>query len=157
MNTEARIAETVGLSRPSIRKLRAELLQRGNDWEYDADGAVVYTEVGMKKMATHLNAVNAKIQADGRIDPSMPEKLNGGPAAFAGATENGDDQVLPGTVVEWRFKNRRVIQADVAGHGSVNVRVHSSENYRRGMSIRVRRDGTGFIVVGRSPRWPGRW
>ena len=45
--------------------------------------------------------------------------------------------------------------------GDVKVRVHSNLNFRKGMKLRARPPLTNesklWVLVGRSPRWKGKW
>lgn len=150
------VAEQVGLPRTTIRSLRGKLLEEGEDWRRGEAGVVIYTASGLKKLAANLDdAPGAKIwrdMPDRPDDPFRPEKDDGATRREAGGAENE-----LGLVEEWRFKNSRVIRVRRSGGELVNVRVHSNQNYRRGMSVKIRPSGPGWIIVGRSPRWPGRW
>ena len=45
--------------------------------------------------------------------------------------------------------------------GDVRVKVHSNQNFRKGMKLTARppisQDSKMWVLVGRSPRWLGRW
>ena len=60
-------------------------------------------------------------------------------------------------VVRWNIPNRHLIQCARAGGECVFVRVTSNQHFRERMSIRAQLDSDGWTLVGRCPRFPGRW
>ncbi len=149
---EPALARRLGVGRTTVRDIRRDHLTQGDHWVIDG-GKVTYTPEGVDAV---LRAVNAK---------------KTGEAAGTGAEQGGavieagdglpvrDDSLLEATVTEWRYPNRRILTADAGGR-LVRVRVHDNTKYRPGMVMRVQLDpGRTDIgsVVGRGPRYPGRW
>jgi hypothetical protein len=57
-------------------------------------------------------------------------------------------------------RNPRLILCEGPGGGEIRVRVRSNENFVKGMLVKARPpapDSLVWVLVGRSPRWRGKW
>ena len=160
--TEKETAEVLGIARTSLRALRKAELAEGPDWFRGEKDVVIYRQTGIEKIAAALkrDAGGQKTgEADGPLDTWIgPEKNDGGAAAFVGVAA---DQVPVLSLVVTRHRmgvNSKLIEARAEDGALLRVRVHDNENYRPGMKMRARLERPGLaVIVGRGPRFPGRW
>jgi hypothetical protein len=64
-----------------------------------------------------------------------------------------DSETMEGTVERWQFKNTKIIILEDGAH----VRVRDNTKFRKGMKVKYRNEGGTFVLMGRAPRFPGRW
>ncbi len=135
---ETELAARLGLPQVRLRGLRKSLREPGLDWFHEGVGKncrVVWTDSGLKQIEKALNVT---------VSRAVPE---------------GEEMV----VVRSGFRNPRIIQCRRSCGLIVNVRVKDSANYRpvthngKPMQVRAQPTGEGWVVLGRSPRFPGRW
>lgn len=155
--TQRELAEHLGVSVPTLRKLRHEHLQAGDHYAAgEADSrSVVYTPEGIEKLRSALG-----------LDPAVPR-----PVAVQSAATDPDEgvELTVASSPKWfgatrkHFPNQHVIQArDEAGAMHL-VWVRESANFqpalRNGepMRVRVVARGGRLELKGRCPRWPGCW
>ena len=70
-----------------------------------------------------------------------------------GAAVN-DPGVQVGVVGRFNFRNQKLILRE---DGKTAISVRTNENFRPGMSVKFRNEGGRLVLVGRCPRWPGRY
>jgi hypothetical protein len=143
--TEAWLSEETGVPRERLREIREKNLSAA-DWRKGTRGQIVWELTGLDRASVEI------IEFAGII-----EKITGGPEgarrALAGVT------VLEARVVR-KFGNPQLIEARGQSGELFRVKVHSSKNFTAGMCIKVRPPkvlGSPWVLVGRSPRWPGRF
>lgn len=158
MNIDAsEVAQRLGITIPTLRRMRKELLIEGADWVMDGN-RVLISENGVEKL---------------RASFAAPEPLAEKPAAAPTLPQDASESDVRSAVVvsfcrvfngkRRHFPNPFVIQAKLDTGEKVFVRVKHSEKYgprcRDGspMVIQIRPGGTGWVAVGRAPRFPGRW
>lgn len=175
---EAEAVRVLGINQVNFRAVRKSVgLIEGEDWR-KVENRVMYTAEGLKK-AVHvmsglkgqekLSRVNAAHGPDWvemcRLVP--PELQESGKNSAPGETQlKGNELVLRSSVivpavVTRFFMNKRILEAEILKNGKmerVRVRVKSSENFVRKMKIKIRpRSATMYELVGRCPRYRGRW
>jgi hypothetical protein len=62
--------------------------------------------------------------------------------------------VQMGIVGRFNFRNPKLVLLE---DGVTTIRVRDNKNFRLGMSIKYRKEGEHLVLVGRCPRWPGRY
>ena len=141
---EAKLAKALGISRPEFKKLRKSLLEFETDWQM-LGNQVVITEAGLLKLRVHLAAVGIT----GMAIATFPEtQVDHKPV------DNGDVEL----VVKQVYPNPRLLLCHFPGGIQVRVRVPRNDNFRPKMTIKARKLTDGFYeLVGRCPRYPGRW
>jgi hypothetical protein len=151
---EAKLAKALGISRPEFKKLRKSLLKFEADWQMHGN-QVVITEAGIEKLRVYFAAggIGSKYCeiAEAQVDYQPP----------TGEVELVVKQVYPNP--------RLLLCVFPAGHGEpdldkvpilqqVRVRVPRNDNFKPKMTIKARKLTDGFYeLVGRCPRYPGRW
>lgn len=165
---ESSFAETLGLGRPAVTKLRRERLQEGEHWYKEGKPAAVWlTEAGQKRLLELIeapqNAVPEAVPSPSIEDPAPAghrypdDEIPRGP-------QNGLilEHGRPGwwtadeaRVVANKFANRMAILVDFEGR-QVICRVKDSANFQPGMIIPVRRY-ENIVLAARQPRFPGKW
>lgn len=139
---ESKLAKSLGISRPEFKKLRKSLLEFEADWQMHGN-QVVITEAGIVKLASHFEggAVFAEVP-EAKVDYHPP----------TGEVELIVRQVYP---------NPRLLLCVFPVEQSkeqVRVRVPRNDNFRPKMMIKASKLSDGFYeLVGRCPRYPGRW
>jgi len=83
----------------------------------------------------------------GKAKSEMHFQVGKGEAVQANGIETG-------VVGRFNFRNPRLVLLD---DGKTTIRVRDNKNYRPGMAIRYRNEGGSLVLVGRAPRWPGRY
>jgi hypothetical protein len=132
------LLEQLGLHKDKVRMARKTLLTRGVHWQ--RIGRVVYfTDLAARIMLEHF------LRDLPIPEPRKVEVM----------------EVLIVEVTKADFPNRRVVQvkhADGNNHKFL-VRVHDSVNFVPGMRFKVRIEAPGEmpIIMGRCPRYRGRW
>ncbi len=167
-------------SRTTMRKLRAELLTEGVHWNHvGKQRMVVYTPDGVETLTQHLAAETPEKNAGGaepHNEPPTPFDGLGGAAAFAGGmsgetsadpvkkTGGAVGDVVEARVTRWKFPNPQVIECEHEQAGRLIVRVHDNTKYRthttdhKPMLVRCKITRPGHAtIVGRGPRWAGKW
>ena len=155
---EAKLAKALGISRPEFKKLRKSMLEFEADWQM-LGNQVVITEAGIDKLRTYFEADSGltslrDIPTETMVDHKPP---------------NGDVEL----VVKQVYPNPRLLlcvmapedipdKVEVSGQTVmdrlVRVRVPRNDNFRPKMTIKARKLSDGFYeLVGRCPRYPGRW
>lgn len=137
---EAAIALTVGLTRDEIRTARDRNLEKNVDWQMHGR-QVVWTQAGLNN-AIDLDLVPSADYAIAIVDE---KKLPGVP----------DLQELQ---VKRVYPNPRLLLATLPNGDEVRVQVKTNLNFRPRMMIKARCvEGTLYQLVGRCPRYPGRY
>lgn len=148
-HSEDDIRLRLGCSRGALRELRksAEFPQ-GAFWEV-VGKEVRWSVLGAAKALELLGGV--------QIADAKENAPSGQPAL------PGEPVVERVTLVRGGFPNPRVVLARRENGAEVYVRVPDSRNFvprmRDGspMTFQAREDGGQWVLVGRAPRWPGRW
>lgn len=132
-HSEIGLAKKLGLPRNHLREAR-ENLKKGADW--DTEGKeVVWTHAAAQAMAL---AIGATLD-----DP-------------AGKNAGAEATVNEFTVAKKCVNTHALWATDKAGKEWL-VRVTSNEHFRPGMVFRAEMMQDGWTLVGRCPRFPGRW
>ena len=151
MNTlyyEAKLAKALGISRPEFKKLRKSYLKFEDDWQM-LGNQVVITEAGLVKLSVHFAAVGIIGSQTGIPETQVDYKPPTGEVNL---------------VVKQVYPNPRLLLCTsigaIAGQmpEQVRVRVPRNDNFRPKMTIKAHKLSDGFYeLVGRCPRYPGRW
>jgi hypothetical protein len=165
--------ERIGIQTRQLRTYRDLFMSEGRDWWHepvDGSSRVVYrAEVG-EVLAAHLRGelTPAGVREALAGVREMPPPVLPPPQWLPEVTE----RLTVASTPRWwpqgwiaHFPNRQVVKGLRASGEVVNVRVPDSRNFTK-----VQRDGTlmtlearytgeprGWHLVGRCPRWPGRW
>jgi hypothetical protein len=152
--TEASMAQHYGLPRRQMAGLRSRYLTEGVDFTRDGNHIVI-SAAGQKKIAEKLEPPMAAAEknfagpVDGAEVPPAPPQ----PAAAP--------EVLEFIICRIPMNPRYVIARNAAGRNNFRIRVGNNRNFKLGMNIRGEQidalDDGHFRMVGRQPRWPGRW
>lgn len=135
-----------GIHLKTFQRVRLQKMVRGVDW--DLDGVlVVYSEKGLRKV---MELATGGPFAQAALEALQKKCAVPAPAAEAEETVQG--------VVSKFYANRHLIGVSVPGHKDVvNVRVRESSNFRLRMAVPLVREGEGYRLGRRLPRFPGRW
>jgi len=172
---EAEAAQELGVSRETVRSLRAEHLFENDHWKKKGR-EIAYTASGVER----LRGLVARLLS-GEGQDSTPEK-NGAPEAsqapIPGVVTAKDAvgqalaQVLsaqsraaeppgPGEVVATvtrQVPNKHLVMARLADGGEIRVWVKTNKNFTPGMTLRAtQRVGSLYDLVGNCPRFRGRF
>ena len=139
---EEAFAVALGLKREKLSSLRKEHLEEGEHWG-KVSGRITYRVGGEVKMrgvvALMLGLEGDEIEVDEQVGREELEELE----------------------VRKTFPvNRRLIECEREGGELVRVNVGNSENFLKGMKLKARPpwgEGRLWVMVGRKPRWRGRW
>lgn len=156
---ERELAGEYGLSHDLLKATRAEHLKRGSDWE-QVGGLICYTGAAATRVLTLLKISPAGPPAPGAPLPLPADSApnDGAPAEpvpknYAAPAEGEERELVCSAVV----RNRRILKAADQGNEAW-VRVRNSKNFRPGMPLRARfLGGTQWQLVGRGPRWGGKF
>lgn len=164
--SEKRLAEALGLSRATVKDVRANTLEKNSDWIYLDTGAVHFSRTGIERTLAHLGIPAEKIAlllpaparqvasaplADLPPSPS-PDLPPNEPAALDLSAPNVEEV----SVTRCFSMNKHII-AGVIGERPVRVRVKSSLKLRPGMVLRCTLEsGDLYELAERLPRWPGK-
>lgn len=138
---EADLAKRLGTNKQWIRKFRNEKLDEGTEWFHEGRGAktrVWWTMAALGKIEKTLGIKGLT------VEKAQAEEL---------------------TVLRSGFTNKRVIECQRKSGEVVIVKVKDSANYTRQLTtgqpmvVMAMKDSDGpcYHVVGRAPRWKGRW
>jgi hypothetical protein len=182
---EIDLALKSGIARDNYKQARKQLV-RGIHWQ-TVGGEVRYTEEGATKAFEVICGENnpppaTDVPTCGSDETGKEEFQLGGPQVVESVETPAPDDlrgelpkpaVLAGEIIEEItskkhhpakviriYPNPRMIEADIAGVGSCRVTVpESNKNFRVGMEIKAEPGPYNdvWILVGRSPRYPGRW
>jgi hypothetical protein len=170
---EARISDSLGVSRKTLAKMRTDHLAEGTDYLYRENHSVALTAAGMEKIDKILaDPAQARLY---RLPPGKPTGNPGKPAANGHAA---DDVPAGPPPREW-MRVERVPQntglllcvpkdRPPADRLLVSVRVRENANFAAGMELEAIRSADGVwqfrnrplgdeSTVGRLPRQKGRW
>jgi hypothetical protein len=172
---ETLVARVLGLPKKSVAAARHRAgLERPGDWVLE-NSCVAFTPAGVSRICAALGLAGVSV---GRImaaraqggAPDADEGQESGPEETEGSagTESGAvrDEVAaaqataaaPVTIeVDRLSPNTRILHGKLAG-APVTVVVRDNRNFRRGMMLKA--DPVNervFRMLGRCPRWPGRW
>jgi hypothetical protein len=143
---EVGLAKKTGVSRAVLRSLRQQFT-RGVDWQV-CGKSINWTEAAAQRAAALMAPPNREPE-----QTAPAEKT-----AFLDSPVNGEGPLIESMqVVRWNIPNRHLIQCERADKSRVFVRVTSNQNFRERMTIRAQLDSDGWTLVGRCPRFPGRW
>jgi hypothetical protein len=139
--SESALSEHLGLSRAEMAGVRARHLTEGVHWARDGK-AVVYTTAGREKIGGILGA-NGKKDAEPVATVPLPA-------------------VAVVLTVKYLPRNARYVIATDGERDGLRVRVGDQKKFKAGMVLRAElipdgADTTHFRLVGRLPRFPGRW
>ena len=150
---ESRLPGRLGVARAEIRAAR-KVCAEGSDWRWIGN-RVVWTDFGLTRLASIL----------GKKGDGVAQDANGGEKsapAQAVAQEHGNpltsesEKTLSLIVTRIPLNPRLLFAAD--GVQVYRVRVHLSSKYVVGMEIVAQHiEGDVCQVVGRAPRWRGKW
>lgn len=159
---------------PRLRKLKGELLTEGEHWIRDPqdDRRTLYNRRAIEILVANLGGP-VEPPAASEAPATLPTGENAGPAAPAasagGVLEEtlevvSSPRVFPGGEVK-HFHNPRVISARRTSGEVVYVRVPESRHFiprlqdGSPMTLRARFEGNpaNWSLIGRCPRWTGRW
>jgi hypothetical protein len=130
MKTEKELSEEMGLDRKHLIRMRKEGLK---GWHRKGN-TVMYDSDGEHAVR---NVVQKELCVSELSEP-LPDPV--------------EKEMV---VTNIPFNSRMVICGDV------RVKVHSNQNFKRGMKLRARppltNDSKLWVLVGRSPRWKGKW
>lgn len=135
---EKDLAEKLGVSRAVLKGFRSEM-KEGTDWK-KVKGKIQYTEHGIALLEKKLG-------------------LREVPEGFYFEDKEYKEVQVSRT---WPHNKRILTCVDAMGQ-EVMVRVRDNSNFRphlttgKPMILKVRKDGDGWTLEGRSPRYAGRW
>ena len=139
---EEAFAVALGLKRKKLSSLRKEHLKEGEHWGR-LKGRITYRvggEVKMRGVVALLLGIEEKdIVVDEEIGREEPEEME---------------------VVRVFPINRRLVECERVTGEKVRVTVGDNVNFLKGMVLKARPPwGSGrlWVMVGRKPRWRGRW
>lgn len=168
---ESRLPARLGLSRLSIRELRADLLIPALDWKI-VKKRCVWSDAGLGKIQAHLDSrKNGEVKQDcPRLTDPIPiiAMATDSPLALPILAELVADEKTPRDiflqVYRANFLNHRLLEAHRPGTDPLErtnikrVRVGSSANFIPGMLIPCRHLELDYYELARPcPRWRGRW
>ena len=131
MKSEIQLSEELGMDRRVIRDIRMNVLT-ANSWTKEGN-RVVYTESGEHALR---NEIQKELASQELSDP-LPEL-----------------EEKEFTITHIPF-NRRMVISD-----GVKIRVSDNKNFLTGMKVRARppvSEGEIWVMLGRCPRWRGRY
>ena len=133
------MAEEIGVARKVLVDLRKAVMEPGKDWGKDGC-CIVLTSSGIRRVQ---EALDIKVELCSRVE--------------------AEDKTEEMDVIKSGMINRKVVQCRRDNGEEVIVRVKDSKNFRRVMSngrtmrLKARLTKDGWFMVGRCPRYPGRW
>ena len=172
--TEAEIIKSLGLSRETVVKLRADNLSPGKDFA-QIGREICYAPSGIEKIRVILKKSAAAPDAQGAIGDKPPgvtlgdvALLNIKPGAAplrpdATAGQAGSDQpaVIPDAVVTKIYPHNPQYLEALLGGQTITIRVNHNANFIPGMIIPsrtlTRKNAQSFTFVRRCPRARGKW
>lgn len=171
------VAIQLGIPVQRLRKMRGSLLTEGEHWHRDPadDRCVLFTAGGVEKLRSAVlgSASATETSVSEPTPPELPPVPENAPREALGTTPVSKEEVME--VVSWprqfpdgssrHFPNPNVIRARRPNGEVVYVRVSSSAHFvpktadGTPMTLTARLDGEPAIwcLVGRCPRWVGRW
>ena len=135
---EVQLVERLGVPRRVLKEWRQDM-KKGRDWMIER-GKVAYTPDGVKKLEELLG-------------------LREVPEGFYFQ----DKEFKKVRVVRNWPHNKRILTCEDEDGVRMDVRVRNNENFRpmlttgEPMELTVRKDGEGWTLEGRCPRYAGRW
>jgi hypothetical protein len=139
--SEVGLAKTLGVDRSVLKSIRKNL-KKGVDWE-TVGKQVLWSQASALALAERLTATQG---GETEKNALLAQLVNGEVAAFATLK-----------VVKLLVNPHMVLAAQKNGE-VVNVNVVHSRNFKRGMEFRAEQGADGhWRLVGRTPRYPGRW
>jgi len=141
--SEEELAHRLGVSRDVLRSHREIDLVKNVDWKKNGR-SIVFTTAGVDRL-TKLIGVD------------IPKKEKNAVSEPAEATE------ITVWVKRHNFPNSKIVLGEKKSGEEVWVRVKDNKNFRvidyRGerMELSVVKDGAGWALNRRCPRWPGKW
>jgi hypothetical protein len=138
--SEVGLAKHLGVARSVLKSIRKNL-KKGGDWE------VMGKEVRWSEEAAlgAARALRATREPEPETNVSMAPLVN------------EDRPNLESLKVVKLLVNPHMVQAARKNGEVVMVNVVHSRNFKRGMEFRAAPDGVTWRLVGRTPRYPGRW
>lgn len=130
MKTEIELAEELGIDRNILREWRSEGGVSG--WEKSGN-KICYTESGEDEVREKLKDEISVSEISEPLDTTQPQELE---------------------ITQIPLNPKLVIC------GEIYVRVSSNKNFLKGMKVKARApatEGRVWIMLGRTPRWRGRW
>jgi hypothetical protein len=148
---EALLAEVTGLSQKAISAARDTATKRGVHWEmagrnvaYNAAGVVLVLQVlsGLTMDEEgNLGGQPVSVIMDNTLLPELRQKA---PDTIEGRAHRF-------------YLNRFLLGVALESGEVVNVRVKSTENFKQGMAVPLRKTNGTYTLARPLPRWPGKW
>jgi hypothetical protein len=138
-HSEIGLSKKLGVSRQILTGLRDQL-KKGEDWDTESK-SIQWSHKAAQWAAFHLG-----------VELPSEEKT---PVVASPVNGNGHVESM---LVTRRITNPTFIEAQRADGSRVLVKVQRNTNFRPAMSIQAARiSATDWRLVGRTPRFPGRW
>ena len=130
MKTEIQLAEELGIDRNILRAWRIEGGIGG--WEKKGN-SICYTESGEGEVREKLKDEMSLTEISEPLDENEPQEM---------------------------MVTKIPLNPNLLVCGEIYVRVRSNKNFLTGMKVTARAPATGgrvWVMLGRTPRWRGRW
>ncbi len=134
---EIGLAKKLGVSRQMLAEKRAQFTE-GDHWQ-TCGKSIQWTQDAAEALAAGLGL---KLSPPPRLDSPVNE---------------ASPLIESVSVTRFRFVNPRVLYARRENREEVAVFVPSNKNFRAGMTLKAQKTDTGWHLVGRCPRFPGKW
>jgi len=140
---EEELAHRLGVSRDVLRSHREIDLVKNEDWKKNGR-SIVFTSAGVERLTELIGVEIPKKEKNAVSEPSEADEITV-------------------WVKRHNFPNSKIVLAEKKSGEEVWVRVKDNKNFRvidyRGerMELSVVKDGAGWALNRRCPRWPGKW
>lgn len=143
---EAELAASAGIAEKKFRAERVRYLRQGEHWDIRGQ-RVAYTPAGLQLVLESLLGREC-------LAAELAAALNG--SRLEEAKKAAPE--IEAKVVK-TFPNPWLLRVELPSGTQVDLRVRSTENFRRGMvcPVRVNEQGQYELARRRTPRFPGRW
>lgn len=150
---ESKLSEKLGISRDELTAYRRQFLKKkSGDWAMLGRDVVLSHGAVDRFLSYWVEKTQAAPDAAAILACAVPhQKKNGAPAILP----NGPVDL----VVKRRYPNVHLLLATDSTGGDHRVWVPANDNFRPDMKLKARPQGPGkpHKLVGRCPRYPGRW
>ncbi|MFA7333508.1 MAG: hypothetical protein WC130_04350 [Kiritimatiellia bacterium] len=169
--TEEGVAAALGLTRETVRQLRADELYLDEDFINEGGHGICYSPSAIEKLRLILKesaAPGAKLRDIAVLTglPTSAEPKSPGPSAsdhrgtVADRTDGAATVILDAVVTKIYAHNPYYLEA-LLGAKTINVRVKSNVNFILGMALPIRnlseKNPRQYDFIGRCPRGRGKW
>ena len=133
----------MGVSRDVLRSHREIDLVKNEDWKKNGR-SIVFTSAGVNRLTELMGVEGLKKEKNAVSEPPEANEITV-------------------WVKRHKFPNSKIVLAEKKSGEEVWVRVKDNKNFRaidyRGerMELSVMKDGAGWMLNRRCPRWPGKW